>query len=151
MQCWLAGNNFTVNSHPLPEIGVRGRSRWRRKKKGRTYGCAEGINVQRRKCLISVFFPICSLHPVSWLLLHREPRFYHWASLWGDTLFRLFVLPLAPKLEEKKNGWLRICNMACLENLSLVLHCGYWHKIKLKGQICCLMFHVFTRVGYKVC
>lgn len=34
-----------------------------------------GVNVQRRKRLISVFFSICSLHPVSWQLLHREPTF----------------------------------------------------------------------------
>lgn len=37
---------------------------------------ALGIDVQSRKSLISVFLSICIQHPVSCLLLHREPTFF---------------------------------------------------------------------------
>lgn len=138
MRCWPAGGKLRITL--LYRVRFLSDSRnWSQggvKKKGHMFAHKESIG-NRRKCLISLFFFICSPHPVSWLRLHREPHFYHQTSQRRGHFIKGVCFA-----KREKDGWKSEERLRDDLNLSSVF---YGHYCDLPNLLC----DALTRVDHK--
>lgn len=107
MQCWLSGNNFTVNSHPLPEIGVRGRSRWRRKKAG-GHMVVQKVSMCNAGSAWLVCFPPSVAYILSAGCCSTGSHTFITEQACEETLYLgclFFLSAIGTKITKKTNGW----------------------------------------------